>query len=103
MINTDGINDTICDLKTFFSGFVGIIKDGFYNQIGLEKKINDYESFLSFYKTSRDTRNKIAHGLINEQVRYDNTILMKFMLSFYVLLKFHLRLFEGTNTEGGEK
>lgn len=103
LINTDGINDTICDLKTFFSGFVGIIKDGFYNQIGLEKKINDYESFLSFYKTSRDTRNKIAHGLINEQVRYDNTILIKFMLSFYVLHKFHLRLFEGTNTEGGEK
>lgn len=102
LINTDGINDTIYDLKMFFSGFVGIVKDGFYNQIGLEKKINDYESFLSFYKTSRDTRNKVAHGLINEQVRYDNTILMKFMLSFYVLHKFHLRLFEEINTESSE-
>jgi len=103
LINTDSLNDTICDLKSFFSGCVSIIKDGFYSQIGLEKKINDYESFLSFYKTSRDTRNKIAHGLTNEQVRYDNTLLIKFMLSFYVLHKIHLLLFSETEVKGDNK
>lgn len=103
LINTDDFDDTICDLKNFFSGYISIIKDGFYNQIGLEKRINDYEPFLSFYKTSRDTRNKIAHGLTNEQVRYDNTLLIKFMLSFYVLHKMHLLQFADTNETGDDE
>lgn len=89
LIDADSIDKTINDVKVFFTGQVNIIKDGFYNQIGLEKKITDYESFTSFYKTSRDTRNKIAHGLINGNVKYDNTTLFKFMLSFFVLHAYH--------------
>lgn len=96
LIDTDDLNNTIGDIELFFNKHVSIITSDFYNQIGVNKTINDYESFTSYYKTSRDTRNKIAHGLINENVRYDNVTLFKFMLAFYVLHSFHSDLYDMT-------
>lgn len=93
----DEIDDsiTVNTIKNFYSGYIKIIKDGFYNSIGKDKKIEEYEKFTSYYKSSRDTRNKIAHGLLNENVKYDNTMLFKFMLSFYTIHQYHIKVYNG--------
>ena len=92
LFDSDKIEVTIRNIKDYYSNIIKIIPESFYRRIGLDKKISDYEDFTSYYRTSRDTRNKLAHGLINENVRYDTTTLFKFMLSFFVLHSYHKTL-----------
>ena len=92
LFDTSGFDVKIHQVKDFFD-MINIIPNGFYNSIGLDKQINEYEDFTSYYKTSRDTRNKIAHGLVNENVRYDSSMLFKFMLSFFVLHNYHKTIY----------
>lgn len=86
------IDDTVLDVKDFYSSVINIIPDSFYKKLNLEKKIKEYDVFASYYGTSESTRNRIAHSLTLINVKYDDGTLFKFMLTFYTLYIFYNNL-----------
>lgn len=94
LIESPKMDVEIKEIKDFYKGYVNVIGDGFYESIGLDKTIENYEEFTSFYNTSRDTRNQIAHGLSTSNVKYNDSMLFKFMLSFYVIHQYHIEISE---------
>lgn len=93
LINNIDEEKTINDIKEFFNDVICCIPDSFYKNLNLNKKINEYENFESYYGTSESTRNRIAHGLILKNVKYDDATLFKFMLSFYTIFTFYCDLY----------
>jgi hypothetical protein len=55
----------------------------------ISNKINDFinnlETFKISYMNSRRIRNQIAHGLIEQNVKYDKSTLLQFASSYFVL------------------
>lgn len=76
-------------MQAAFLTLKGLIKDSFFRKLGTKKKLYDVEAFSSFYTQSRDVRNKLAHGLAMENIKFDNNMLFKFMASYYVLIKYY--------------
>ena len=74
-----------------------LVKESFFRKLGADKKLYDIEAFNSFYTQSRDVRNKLAHGLVMENVKFDNNMLFKFMASYYVLIKYYESICTLTN------
>lgn len=88
LINNHCENKTIGDIKDFYYKTM-VLPDNFYKRININKKIYEYEKFASFYGTSENTRNMIAHGLKLQNVKYDDSTLFKFMMSFYTIYIFY--------------
>ena len=80
---------TINDLKSRFENINDIMKESFYQNLGITKKLYDIEKFNSFYTSSRETRNKLAHGLTTVNVDYNNKMLFKFIASYYTLIEYY--------------
>ncbi len=80
---------TVEEVKNHFSELHSLIRDSFFLNLGLSKKLKDVEEFTSFYTQSRDARNKLAHGLVLENVNFDNSTLFKFMASYSVLKEYY--------------
>ncbi len=97
LVGDFGQDITVNNIRNSFSVLNGFIKDSFFQNLGNEKKIYDVEAFNSFYTQSRDVRNKLAHGLVMENVKFDNHMLFKFMASYYVLIKFYESICNGIN------
>lgn len=89
LIGDFGKEIIIEDIYIEFSILNKIIKESFFRNLGMNKKLYDVEAFTSFYVQSRDVRNKLAHGLIMENVSFNNSMLFKFMASYYVLIKYY--------------
>ena len=89
LVGDFGANIEVKDIKNELSVLDGLIKESFFRNLGVDKKLYDVEAFNSFYTQSRDARNKLAHGLAMENVKFDNSMLFKFMASYYVLIQFY--------------
>ena len=89
LVGDFGEDIKVKDIQNEFFVLSGIIKEKFFLNLGIEKAVYDIEAFNSFYKQSRDVRNKLAHGLVMENVKFDNSMLFKFMASYYVLMKYY--------------
>ena len=89
LVGDFGANIEVKDIKNELSVLDGLIKESFFRNLGVEKRLYDVEAFNSFYTQSRDARNKLAHGLDMENVKFDNSMLFKFMSSYYVLIQFY--------------
>lgn len=80
---------TVQEVKEQFLELNCLIKESFFMNLGLTKRLDEVEEFNSFYSKSRDTRNKLAHGLVLENVNFDNNTLFKFMASYCVVKKYY--------------
>ena len=89
LVGDFGQDISVGDVQRNFAVFNGFIKESFYLNLGTSKKLYEVEAFSSFYTSSRDVRNKLAHGLVMENVNFDNKMLFNFMASYYVLIKFY--------------
>lgn len=89
LVGDFGKDIQVKDIQNELSVLNGLVKDSFFHNLGVEKKLYDIEAFNSFYTQSRDVRNKLAHGLVMENVKFDNNMLFKFMASYYVLIKLY--------------
>jgi len=88
-----GENITWKEYKDTFMGLCSAFKDSEYTRFNDMKLISEIEAFPSFYAVSRNTRNILAHGLLEQNVKYDNNMLEKFMLSYFILHLFHKTLY----------
>lgn len=97
LIGDFGQEIKVGDIQDNLSVLNGLIKESFFQNLGIDKKLYDIEVFNSFYTQSRDVRNKLAHGLVMENVKFDNNMLFKFMASYYVLIKYYKSICSTTN------
>ena len=88
LINNFGSDITFDEIKKFYSE-ENIIRDRLYNQQPLSDKLYSKYQFSDLYNRSRDMRNKLAHGLVLQNVNYDERTLFDFMCSFYILHKYY--------------
>ena len=89
LVQTFGDTITVAEIQNHFVILKDIVKDSFYRNLGIEKRLYEVEDFNSFYTQSRDIRNKLAHGLTLTNVDFSAKMLFKFLASYYVLKKLH--------------
>lgn len=89
LIGDFGEDITFNDVREFYCGFGDIINDKIFRQQPLKNKLYSKYKFEDVYKSSRNTRNMLAHGLVLQNVKYEDRILFDFMCSFYILHKYH--------------
>lgn len=92
LIGDFGGDITIQNIKERFTNIKEVVKDNFYMNLGITKNLYDVEAFTSLYTKSRDTRNKLAHGLTLVNVDFNNKTLFSFMSSYFVLIKYYENL-----------
>ena len=92
LVGEFGKEITVGEIKQRFQFLEDIIKPSFFLNLNLERKVYDVEPFTSVYQKSRDTRNKLAHGLVMSNVEFNNRMLFNFMVSYYVLITFYQSL-----------
>lgn len=74
-----------CEINSdMFSGLCSALAE-----MDISNKLNDFvknlETFKTSYKNSRRIRNQIAHGLTEQNVKYDKSTLLQFASSYFVL------------------
>ncbi len=92
LIKDFGSEITVNDIKNRFDFLGDIVPESHYLRLGLDRKVLEIETYTSVYSASKNTRNKIAHGLTLEQVEYNQKMLFNFMVSYYVLIEFYKTL-----------
>lgn len=94
-----GCDITWKDYKDKLMGICSALCDRDFQRFADTKLISDIEAFSSFYTTSRETRNHLAHGLMEQNVRYDKNTLEKFTLSYFVLFSYYEDLYNNARID----